>query len=175
MGHLPHLSPEKVRNMTNIQEAAAADLSGCSSIAEMSRREEEFDPDRYAIALAHNIRNDGVSLDVQRERLAALAQVGGGLAASRASAEELGRHLLILNALFTRLALMAANAAGHPGKHSAEAADRLTSSAIKAQRAAVSVLGAMKALRDGAQEVQALPTTHPDNGNHPPQQTGTTP
>lgn len=161
--------------MTNTGEAATADLSGCTSIAEMSEREEAFDPDRYAIALAHNIRNDGVSLDVQRERLAALARVGSHLAASQASAEELGRHWLVLNALFDRLALRAAEVAGQPGKHNAEAADRLTSSAIRAQRAAVSVLGAMKLLRDDARVVQPLPSTPPDNGVDTVHQTDTAP
>lgn len=157
-----------------LKEPATVNLSNSTGVADMANKE-AFDPDLYAIALAHNIRNDGVSLDVQRERLAALAQVGGCLAASQASAAELGRHLLILNALFDRLALMAAKAAGQPGKHSAEAADRLTSSAIKAQRAAVSVLGAMKLLRDGAQMVATLPTTTPDNSSNPAQQTDTTP
>jgi hypothetical protein len=143
--HLPHLEDD---NMNNLNEPSAVNLSGCTGVADMAQRE-GFDPDRYCISLAHHIRNDGVPMDVQRERLAALAQLAGGLGAEK-SAEELTRHYIVLNALFDRLAMQAAKAAGQPGQASAQAAERLTAGAIKTQRAAVAVLGALTMLRQQA-------------------------
>jgi hypothetical protein len=131
-----------------LNEPATVSLSNSASVADMAQRE-GFDPNKYAVSLSHHIRADGVPMDVQRERLAALAQLAGGLGAEK-SAEELARHYLVLNALFDRLALQAAKAAGGAGQANAQAAERLTAGAIKAQRAAVAVLGALTVLRQQA-------------------------
>lgn len=126
-----------------------AHLSGAATFKEMAHREGEYDADRYAICLAHNIRNDGVSLDAQRERLAALTALAGQTGVN-AAADELARHFVVLSALFDRLALQAARAAGERGQQGAQAAERLTAGAIKAQRAAAATLGALNVLRQQA-------------------------
>lgn len=150
-------------------EPATADLSGSTSIAGQALKE-CFDPDRYVICLAHAVRSDGVPMDAQRERLAALARVGTG--AARASADELARHHLLLSALFERFAHDAVKAAASTRPGSAEAADKLLNAAIKAQRAAVATLSALKVLRDEARPVNigaeppmldSASTSHPEN------------
>lgn len=131
-----------------LTEPAAVNLMDSKSTAEMARRE-QMDPDKYAVALSLHIRDDGMSLDVHRERLAALAQVGAGLAGGQASAEELARHFVVLNALFDRFAYASAKLVDQEKPlRDAAAAEKLLMCAIKAHRAAVSVLGALKAIRD---------------------------
>lgn len=103
-------------------------------------------PDRYTISLAENIRNSGMSLDLQRERLAALA--GAGAAAGQASADELARHFSILEALWHRFALAAAEAMDSGLPRSSEKADRFLNAALKAQRAAASCLSSLVVLRN---------------------------
>lgn len=146
-----------------LTEPATVDLSGSASTAEMAKREGGYDPDKYALCLAHHIRNDGVSLDVQRERLAALATLSGHLGVS-AAADELARHFTVLNALFDRLALQAARVSGERGQSNAQAAERLVAGAIKAQKAAAATLGAINVLR------QQTANTSPekDRDNSPP-------
>ena len=129
-----------------LTEPATADLSGSASTAEMAKREGEYDPDKYALCLAHHIRNDGVSLDTQRERLAALA--GMDLEGAKASAQELARHYAVLHALFDRFSLEAVRATGAAGNRGAEAADKLMNAGARAQKAALGVLSALKVLRE---------------------------
>ena len=134
-----------------LDEPATEDLSGCASMKEMAERE-LWEPGLYALTLANHIRNDGVGFDQQRERLRALAQVGGGLVADQAAADELARHFLILSALSDKLAFHAARAADGPSRYAAESTQRLTSAAIKAQQASAACLGALRQIRQGAQE-----------------------
>ena len=113
----------------------------------------------YAISLSNAIRFRGVKLSDQRERLAALAQVGAG--ADMAAADTLAQHIVLLEALFTRFAgdsfMWAEKAlvgggggagAGAGAAKSAEVAERYLAVAIKAQVAAVRALSALKILRD---------------------------
>lgn len=79
-----------------------------------------------------------------------MARVGAGLGGASASAEELARHFVILNALFDRLSMETIKAASLPSGRGADAADRLLNAAVKAQRASVAVLSALKVLRDEA-------------------------
>lgn len=136
-----------------LDQVSTADLSGCSSVAAMAGRE-QWEPDRYAIALAENIRNSGMSLDLQRERLAVLA--GAGAAAGQASADELARHFSILEALWHRFARAAAEALDSGLPRASETAERYLSASLKAQRAAASCLSSLLVLRQ-----QSAPTTLP--------------
>ena len=141
--------------MNRLDQPAAVDLTGCTSIAATAGRE-SWDPDRYAISLAENIRNSGVLLDSQRERLAALA--GAGAAAGQASADELARHYSILEALYHRFAHAAIEAMNSGLPRASETADRYLSASLRCQKAALACLSALKVLRDGQQPIQA-PTT----------------
>ena len=138
----------KIEN--TLDQISAVDLSGSASMTEVAERE-MFDPDKYAACLAEAIRATNVPLDRQRERLAALAQVGAGLAGDRASADELARHHAILEALFHRFAREAHEALKSDKPRASEIADRYLSAALKAQRAALATLSALKVLRDGNQ------------------------
>lgn len=129
----------------DLQQIAAGDLTATNSIADMAARESWTDPDAYAITLAEAIARSGVSLDAQRERLQAL--VGIGAAADRASAQALGQHLVLVEALAQHFAKRSfACSEGH-GRD--VAAERYVNAALKAQKAALAVLSAMKILREG--------------------------
>ena len=163
-------NPRKNLNMgtnqtdrADLSKHCTAELQGATSVAEMAEAE-AWNPDLYAVNLARHIREDGVSPAAQVERLRALSQVGTG--ADKAASDELGRHSILLSALFEHLALASAKAANAGGLRSAEAAQRLATAAIRAQRAAAQCLGALKVLRDGS----SIPTrseigrVSPDNG-----------
>lgn len=130
-----------------LNQIAAVDLSGCATIGAMAERE-AWDPDRYAITLAENCRESGMSLDTQRERLACLAQVGAGLDGDSASAGELARHFAVLDALFQRFARASVEAMGTGRPGSSETAERYLKASITAQRAALACLSALHAIRD---------------------------
>lgn len=143
---------------SNLSEPATADLQGVGSVGEMARRE-SWSPDKYAVALAENIRRTDVPLDCQRERLAALAQVGAGLglSADQAAADALAQHYVVLEALHQRFARQAFEALNQNGTRAAEVADKYLSASLKAQRAAMVCLSSLKVLRD-AQRVAGAPT-----------------
>lgn len=133
--------------MKPLDQVTQADLTTCNNLTQMAQAE-GWTPDRYALELSERIRATCVPLDMQRERLAALAQVVAGLVGDQASADELSRHGAILTAIFERFARTSAElAAKDPIKH-AEASERYLNSALKAQRGAVLVLSAIKAIRD---------------------------
>lgn len=132
-----------------LDQVTTADLLGSASVSDMATRE-EWTPDLYAVVLSENIRATNVPLDRQRERLAGLAQVGAGLVGGQASADELARHYSILDALFQRFAREAHEALKSDKPRSSEVADRYLSAALKAQRAGLSTLSALKVLRDSA-------------------------
>lgn len=145
-----------------LNEVAAVDLVGSTSIAEMAQRE-GWSPDLYAYAMAEGIRNSGTSLDLFRERLAALAQVGAGLAGDRASALEIGRHWVTLDALYMRFSRAAVEAMASDNPRASVVAERYLHSALRVQKSAMACLSALKVLRDGQETTPttAMPATMP--------------
>jgi hypothetical protein len=133
--------------MESLQSPANANLQGTKTVAEIGERE-GWSPDRYAIALSENIRDSRVGLDAQRERIIALCSVASGLAGDQASAQELSRHFSILEALFHRFSRQAHEALKDDRPRASEVADRFLGAALKAQRAAMATLSALKVLRD---------------------------
>lgn len=73
-----------------------------------------------------------------------------GLAGDRASADELAGHYAILEALFHRFAREAHEALKSDKPQAGEIADRYLTAALKAQRAALATLSALKILRSSA-------------------------
>lgn len=140
--------------MNKLNEISSADLTGSASIADMAASE-GWEPDFYACSLAEHIRSTNVPMDMQRERLVALAQVGAGLAGAQASADELSQHYVVLEALFHRFAMAAHGALQSGGPRASEIAERYLSASLKAQRAGLATLSALKVLREEA----APPTT----------------
>lgn len=141
-----------------LNEVAAVDLGGSTSIAEMAQRE-GWSPHLYAYAMAEGIRDSGTSFDMFRERLAALAQVGAGLVGDQASAVEISRHWAILDATFMRLSRAAVEAMASDNPRSSVIAERYLNAALRVQKSAMACLSALKVLRDGNQPQQASPTT----------------
>ena len=141
--------------MDKLNEVAAVDLAGSTSIEEMARRE-GWGHDLSAYAMAEGIRSSGTSLDVFRERLAALAQVGAGLAGDQASAVEIGRHWAILDALFMRMSRAAVEAMASDNPRASVVAERYLNAALRVQKSAMACLSALKVLNDGTQQA---PTT----------------
>lgn len=133
---------------SDLTQHATVGLSATTTTGEIAKAE-GWTPDDFALNLAHCIRADNIPLDMQRQRLAALANLVPGIG-SKASADELARHYLVLNALFDRLAWAAAKTAESGKAQHAVAAERLATGAVKAQRASLAVLSALKALRDDA-------------------------
>lgn len=140
--------------MNKLNEISTADLSGSTSIADMATSE-GWEPDFYACSLAEHIRNTNVPMDMQRERIRALAQLGAGLAGAQASADELSQHYAVLDSLFHRFAMAAHGALQAGGPRASEIAERYLSASLKAQRASLATLSALKMLR----EEVAAPTT----------------
>lgn len=138
----------------DLTRPAAVNLAGSASPADMAQRE-GWDPTRYAVVLAENVRRTDVPLDAQRERLAALA--GCGALADQAAAEALAQHYAVLEALHQRFTLEAFKALDSGGVRAADVADRYMAAALKAQNAAMRVLSALKVLRDAPQP--SAPTT----------------
>lgn len=125
-----------------LNKPAAADLAGSTSPADMAQRE-CWDPALYTVALSEHIRTTSVPLDAQRERLAALAGCGAG--ADKATADTLAQHLAILEALHHRFSQEAVTTMK---SKRAEDAERYLLASLRAQRAALAVLSALKTLRE---------------------------
>lgn len=140
----------------DLTRPAAVNLAGSASPADMAQRE-GWDPTRYAVVLAENVRRTDVPLDAQRERLAALA--GCGALADQAAADALAQHYAVLEALHHRFTLEAFKALDSGNPKSADVADRYLAAALKAQRAAMAVLSALKVLRDAPPSPSTAPTT----------------
>lgn len=145
-----------------LNQPALVDLADCGSVAEISERE-GFTPELYAIALAESVRNSAVPLDVQRERLAALAQVGGG--ADKASADELARHFSILSALFERFAGASSEAIARGDPKAADTAETFMRAAERAQKASLACLSALRVLRESPTTSTATTTPAPAVGS----------
>lgn len=137
-------------------QIATVNLTGSASIEAMAEAEGVHCPDSYAVALSEHIRDSQVPFDSQRERMKALAQVGAGLAGDRASADELARHFSVLEALFHRFARAAHEVSAKDPIRGSGPAVAYLGAAMKAQRAALATLSALKVLRDGN---QAAPLT----------------
>ncbi len=146
-------------NQANLAAPATAALQGAKSWGDLATAE-GWTPEDYSLALAENIRTTAVPLDVQRERLAALAQLGGGLSQTgdQAAATRLAQHFAVLEALHQRFAFEAFEALRGNGPRASEIAERYLGASLKAQRAAMSVLSALKVLRD-SQAPGGAPTT----------------
>lgn len=155
----------------DLEQPARVSLSASASIEEMASRE-GWTPDLYAVALAHQVRGDnGQPMGAQVERLQALATIGAG--AASASAQELARHVAILSALFERNAILSARVEDPTSRRGAEAVERLTSTAIRCQRAATAALGALHTLRQGEAPTtsrtapEPAPAALPGSGEQP--------
>jgi hypothetical protein len=148
--------------MNDLAQRAPTEIAETGSLAGMAEFE-GFTPTSYALTLASHIRDSGVSLQVQTERLAALAQVGAGLGleADSAAAAALAEHFAILEALHQRFAYEAFKALNAGGRNAPEVADRFLSASLKAQRAAMGVLSALKVLRDAAPTRPSAPGPSP--------------
>lgn len=128
----------------NLNEPAEADLSNCGSPGEIAQKE-AWEPDAWAVAVAHRIRDLSRPLDAQRERLAALVACGGR--ADRATSESIGQHFTVLEALFQRFTIEALRVVEKGGHKAPEHSEAFMRSALKAQRAALACLSALKSLR----------------------------
>ena len=138
--------------------APAANLGGAESVADMASREGYLDPTDYAMALAAHLRHPKVKMSDQRERLQALAQLGGS--ADLATADVLVQHLAIVEGLFQRFAFESVRVMGIPSKHADEAAERYLRGSLQAQRVTLGILSALKTIRDA-------PTTPANSASAP--------
>lgn len=137
-------------NMNSVFNApAAADLHGVRDMTDIAQREGFTSSTDWAARFAQALC-DGESLDVMRERFTALVSAAGRISPDSAAAEEIGRHYLILEALFKKLVIQSIEVADSGRKGGSEAAERLLIGSLKAQRAAMACLSALKALRDAA-------------------------
>lgn len=143
---------------SNLNEPSEVNLTGCTRPEEIAQRE-RWETNEWAVAMAARIRNLSHPLDAQRERLAAL--VATGAVADSATAETLGQHVLMLEALFQRFTSEALRASEGGGARSVERVDAFLRSALKAQRASVACLSALKALRDQPSPTRAKPSARP--------------
>lgn len=145
-----------------LSRPAEVNLQGAQTVAGMAQRE-GWTPDGYALTLAGHIRNSGVPLQVQTERLQALAQMGGSLAvgADSATATALSQHYAVLEALHQRFAHEALKALDAGGRNAGAEADRFLSASLRAQRAAMGVLSALKVLRDAVPTRPSAPVLPP--------------
>ena len=138
---------------TVFSEPATVALSGAGSVSEMAQLE-GASPADYAIEFANALCN-GEPMSAQRARFAALVDIAGRLDPDNVAAEEVGKHYLILDALFKRLVIDGYAAMKSEGRGASEAAERLLNAAFKAQRGAIGCLSALKVLRDS----KKAPTT----------------
>lgn len=158
-------------NNLSLRTPAHVSLAGSRSVADMATME-GWDPEKYALVLASTIRNWEVPLQVQTERLAALAGIGGALSprADEAAATVLSQHLAVIEALHQRFAHQAFISLSSGGNKSVETASRALDASIKAQRACLAILSALRVLRstaptapslEPAGELEALPYPAP--------------
>lgn len=134
----------------------AADLAGSTSLGEMATRE-GFTPSTYAIALADYLRDGELPGDLQRERIAAL--VGLGRNADVATADELAHHYVLLEALLQRFAVESVKALTKDAPRAAHVSETYLNASIKAQRAALACLSALKAIRSTPSPTTTRPSS----------------
>jgi hypothetical protein len=142
-----------------LAQPATVDLRGVESVEEIAYREGWLTPDGYTFQLTEEIRHTRAPFDVHRERLAALAAIAEGID-NQTTARELARHYELCTAMFERFARCAAAASGPKANSVAES---YTNAALKAQRAAMACLSALKVLGDagraGGKPLVPLATT----------------
>ena len=145
-------------NMTDavFNTPAAVNLQDARDMTEIAQREGFASSTEWAAQFAQALCG-GESLDVMRERFTALVSVAGRISPDSAAAEEIGRHYLILEALFKKLIIQSVEVAGCSQRGSSEAAERLLNGAFKAQRAAMACLSALKTLRDASPPAPTTP------------------
>ena len=78
--------------------------------------------------------------------------VGSGSLSDQAAADELGMHEFILTSIFQRFIRTAAELAGADPVRNAKAVEAYMHSALKAQRAALLTLSAIKSIKDSQRE-----------------------
>lgn len=136
-------------NSTIFNAPAAVDLQGVRSVSDLAEREGCTSAADYAVLFAQTLCNSG-PLDLMRERFIALTSVAGHLDPDEAAASEIGQHYVILESLFRKLIIQSVAATAAGGRGSGEAGERLLNGALKAQRAALVCLSALKTLRAAA-------------------------
>lgn len=129
---------------------AGVGMQGVQNIGDISKREGFHSSTEWAARFADALCK-GDSLDILRERFAALVSVAGLLSPDNAAAEEIGRHYLILDSLWKKLVISSLDIGETGARGSSEAAERLMNGAFKAQRAALACLSALKVLRQSTQ------------------------
>ena len=135
-----------------LDQVTTSDLSEVNSVQAMAEAE-GWTAQLYSLALAQHIQSTFEPLDAQRERLAALCTVVGPCAkGDQAAALELGMHEVLLTAIFQRFIRTAAELAGADPIRNAKAVEAYMHSALKAQRAALNTLSAIKTIRDSKHE-----------------------
>lgn len=154
----PFMVPSRAVNSNgatpcDLLQPAASNFDGVVSVDGMAGRE-SWTPALYAVALAETIRNSAVPLDVQRERLAALASVGH--LANTATADQLAQHYMVLEALHQRFAVAAIDSIDRGGPRAAETAERFLQGSLRAQKSAMACLSALATLRGNAASVVGL-------------------
>lgn len=143
---------------------AVVDLQGAQDMTDIAQREGFASSTEWAAQFAQALCG-GEPLDVMRERFTALVSAAGRIGPDRAAAEELGRHYLILDALFRKLIIQSMEVQSSRQRGSSEAAERLLNGALKAQRAAMACLSALKTLRDALPPAPTTPATGaPESG-----------
>ena len=136
----------------------AVDLQGARNMTEIAQREGFASSTEWAAQFAQALCG-GESLDVMRERFTALVSVAGRISPDSAATEEIGRHYLILEALFKKLIIQSVEVQCSGQRGSSEAAERLLNGAFKAQRAAMACLSALRTLRDALPPAPTTPAT----------------
>ena len=124
------------------------DLIGVASVEDLALKE-GWTADAYTLALGKQLRDPHQPLDVQLDRLRALAGVGA--TAASASADELARHVVLLSSVFERL-LIAVSKVDPTTSRGSEVTERLLRAAVKCQRASGASMGALAALRREQQQ-----------------------
>lgn len=130
---------------SNLNSPSVVSLVGAGSMAQMSALE-GWDSESYCLALADSIRHSSVSLDCQRERLVCLAAMGE--TADSAAGAALAQHFQIAEALYLRFAAETVAALNRGGPNASVIAERYNNAAVRAQKAALGCLSALKAIRD---------------------------
>lgn len=127
----------------DLSQIAAADLTGCSTVSQIAEREGWQDANGWALRLSTHITNSDIPLDTQRERLAALCAVGA--LADQATAEALTQHAIVLESLFYHMARTAHNlSVNDQAVRYSVHAERFLNASLKAQRAALACMSAVK-------------------------------
>lgn len=147
----------------NLDKPAEVSFVGAESLPEIARAE-GWSSSGYAAALAQRILHPEVNLSIHLERIQALA--GTGQEADSWTAQVLAENFEVVESLSLRFALEAeaALSTDRATAKGAEIAERYLNASIKAQRAALGILSALKALRDAHSPSPAATSDISDGG-----------